>query len=658
MPVTIKSAAMKYKDASGAYVGIDAISETTTSEQVAAITAAGAAQQTAIEAKGAETRDSIPDDYTALSDEVDSLRSAIDNNVFEHIAPTMIDGSYINAVGTIGQNASFALSDYIKIDNVHAVYSAMASGYAIYYFDAHKIKLSAQDVSNQAFESQIVILNPPQNAAYFRFNDYKPTLNSAECYILLSVPNKNGDEITKTQNSVDAFRNASGVPLVLTWENGAFINSTTGNTGASDNYKATSYINISEYEKLYVNAFTYLNAIGLAFYDEANNYISGVGLIDNEFWSITIPDGAYYVRVSTSIEIDGVVVGFKKDIIDDSHFKYFYSFEFEDATYINRTNGNTVTMNGNSASGFVELYRGAEKLIITSANAINEVIGGAFYNANKEFVSGIVLYNTANILETKTFNVPKAARYFRITNLTGSKQFASAYSPITFKTEINNNDYVQLIPYVSAKIIAVGDSLTAGDFYPKGTNVSAGDTQKNYPYFLSRILNVPITNAGKSGATPLSWWAEVYPTINFANHDTMILWLGTNAGLTDTLETDVDPFSDYNDYAATNTGTYCKIIEAFISESNGGKVFLVTVGNSVTDAVIAKIATKYNLPVIDITYLLRSYSPEYFNTNVVHRNTYGNLMVADYVRQQMGEWWKNHIELMDFCFHTKENPLT
>lgn len=48
MPIVIKTAAMKYKDSGGTYVGVDAVTETTTSEQVAAVEAAGAAQVASI----------------------------------------------------------------------------------------------------------------------------------------------------------------------------------------------------------------------------------------------------------------------------------------------------------------------------------------------------------------------------------------------------------------------------------------------------------------------------------------------------------------------------------------------------------------------------------------------------------------------------------
>lgn len=63
MPITIKSNAFKYKDPdTGNYVGIDTLAETTTSTQVAAINAAGAA-----------VIQSIPADYTSLASAVTDI---------------------------------------------------------------------------------------------------------------------------------------------------------------------------------------------------------------------------------------------------------------------------------------------------------------------------------------------------------------------------------------------------------------------------------------------------------------------------------------------------------------------------------------------------------------------------------------------------------
>lgn len=79
MPITLKKGILKYKNTStGQYEGVDVVAETATSDQVEAIEDAANAEISAIEAKGVETRESIPDDYTALSDEVDELKSAFD----------------------------------------------------------------------------------------------------------------------------------------------------------------------------------------------------------------------------------------------------------------------------------------------------------------------------------------------------------------------------------------------------------------------------------------------------------------------------------------------------------------------------------------------------------------------------------------------------
>ena len=77
MSITIKTSPVNFKDANGDYFGVNAVSERTTSEQIADITAAGAQQISAIQTKGQETKDSIPVDYTNLSDQVSDLNRAV-----------------------------------------------------------------------------------------------------------------------------------------------------------------------------------------------------------------------------------------------------------------------------------------------------------------------------------------------------------------------------------------------------------------------------------------------------------------------------------------------------------------------------------------------------------------------------------------------------
>lgn len=79
MPVTFRAADVKYKNSQGQYQGINSVSETTTAEQVAAVNTAGGTQVAAVQAKGQEVLNSIPSDYTALSDDVDDLQQYIKN---------------------------------------------------------------------------------------------------------------------------------------------------------------------------------------------------------------------------------------------------------------------------------------------------------------------------------------------------------------------------------------------------------------------------------------------------------------------------------------------------------------------------------------------------------------------------------------------------
>ena len=107
MPVTIKSGNIQYKStSSGEYVGINSVSERTTAEQVADLTEAGSQQRQSIDHLGQEVLDSIPSDYTNLSNDVDSLKSAITEktrNLWEFDSTAELN--YYKIFGTQGVTA-------------------------------------------------------------------------------------------------------------------------------------------------------------------------------------------------------------------------------------------------------------------------------------------------------------------------------------------------------------------------------------------------------------------------------------------------------------------------------------------------------------------------------------------------------------------------
>lgn len=197
------------------------------------------------------------------------------------------------------------------------------------------------------------------------------------------------------------------------------------------------------------------------------------------------------------------------------------------------------------------------------------------------------------------------------------------------------------VKYYLNNVVCVGDSLTAG-YYHDGSKYLVA--KENYPFYLKKILNCKIVdNYSESGYTSKDWYQKFSSKIQWANYDSVIIWLGTNGGLSDTIEEDTA-----NGFADTYTGHYCHIIDDAIKANSNIRIFLGTVfavgGGSVSDkagtnAVINKIATKYSSNVLGVVdndngelYLGEKqnlYHPFYkFNGDMLHFGKVGNLHLA------------------------------
>lgn len=181
------------------------------------------------------------------------------------------------------------------------------------------------------------------------------------------------------------------------------------------------------------------------------------------------------------------------------------------------------------------------------------------------------------------------------------------------------------------KFLCIGDSITKGY-----RNSSYTDKTKSYPAFLSKLSGWECENAGEAGFTCINWfnlWSDKYIK---EGYDGYIIKLGQNGGLTDTIDTDCVG-SSYLDYAETNTGCYCKIIERIMERTPKAKIFLVSIRSSATDTndVIRKIAVKYNLPFIDLSKYQENLDASKFHVSAsgssynVHFNTIGYTYLAD-----------------------------
>lgn len=281
-------------------------------------------------------------------------------------------------------------------------------------------------------------------------------------------------------------------------------------------------------------------------------------------------------------------------------------------SFVRATDGTVATNSNYYASSAFPLYYG-ETLHLTAQGYQSNVSLIYEYDSSGNPLRNVQMGSDS--LQTVTYTPSKSVEYIKISgNVTGFVYLFTHNSNVAYNLknaiEVNPNtifSFDNFYMWLFDTGICVGDSLTNGQISGNGEL----DRSKNYPYFLSKLTGSTITNVSQGGLTASTWWST-YGTTDFASYDFAIIMLGTNDGLTDTLATDVNPYSDPSQYADTNTGCYCKIIEKIKADNPNCFIFLNTVDNESTNGVIRQIATKYSLDV-----------------NEVYANTLFNLAASD-----------------------------
>ena len=229
------------------------------------------------------------------------------------------------------------------------------------------------------------------------------------------------------------------------------------------------------------------------------------------------------------------------------------------------------------------------------------------------------------------------------TKLSDSYYFANTVDTLLDSKCIVMTKPKELYKYLLGYVACIGDSLTQGY-----VSSAYGHTKFSYPYFLGKIINGTVANYGASGFTALNMWDEGISQnlYSLSNKQSIILWLGTNAGFTDTLvaDTTITEGQTYLNYANTNTGSYCKIIERIKEVSPSAKIYLCTIfsGGSgvdipVSNSVIRQIAAKYSLPVIDmnVTPFTEAIAAGAMHPIDNHFQDVGYLTVAEYIKDSI-----------------------
>lgn len=426
-----------------------------------------------------------------------------------------------------------------------------------------------------------------------------------------------------------------GTPKNGYWRNGSFTDGTSAYTKEFD-VSGLSFVTLTEYANLYRDAYVFL--------DSSNNVLSSaLGTGDHSASGntmvLTVPNGAKYLDSSTSsgsnvanIRLTAAAPNVSTGDIAELQSQ-IYDLGGMEYSVLNGNNANVFYRGAELKTGYSSAYSRKFRAVAGRKYRISLTTGANFNAYTFVDANGTVLsYVLADSATSAEYYVtaPSGAVMLYCSTNSSTVTSISVYQQVSETEFIDGITKKKYLAYIWHDCICIGDSLTQG--YRNNTLHSIEDY--SYPTFLSRMAGWEVVNAGWSGITPLGWW-DKRTLYTYSDKQLAIIKLGQNEGLTDTLEEDTDAES-YEDYADTNTGAYCKIIE-YIKEQNPHIViFVVSIRayrDSVTNDVLQQIADKYSLPFIDLNDSRFNLEANDIHTiggvyDAVHFNTLGYSQLA------------------------------
>lgn len=332
-----------------------------------------------------------------------------------------------------------------------------------------------------------------------------------------------------------------------------FVNSQYGSFVEASTYKRTGKLPICG-KTLIVTVTASAENVGMAFYDENQNFISGSGVDFSGYTlgstiTVSIPQTARYVAYcAINAETSNMLILFPnyadavsqlvESIQADSTAKANDAVKtistlslgtLEDG-YINSASGAAMSGSSYKRTGFVHVQASSLKVAITFSVAN---VGFAFYDSRKKYISGFD-YTGHNVGDLKEVNVPDNAYYFRYCAINANVPLMQVLIP-NYANAVSRIDTNPCFYNLSSecrtfkKILCIGDSLTAGqfDYKENGTIKEFNDPAYSYPTFLKALTGRDVTNAGDAGETTVSWY-ELHGQEDFSGHDSCIIMLGRN----------------------------------------------------------------------------------------------------------------------------------
>lgn len=565
------------------------------------------------------------------------------------------------------------------------------------------IKSLLDAIANNATDSEVAeLINSvnvlTSNISLMSDGDYSPKANKTDLESLQSTVNNQSAVISSKANQTevidmrtgsdgftyttagDALRTIGKVvensfKASLTLSTGYYINAKNGIVlqHTDQKFKATDYIDVSGVKTVKIDSKFSGSADGYAFYDINKKYISGSNIYVKE---IAVPASARYFKF-TALGLEDIAIRAfliydynalmptlsklnNEQIPSKINNLVKLDFTLTNKHYIFAKNGKDTAIEDDNfwSTSYINVSTLSKVTINSSFSGYSD--GYSFYDENKSFISGSNIYSSE-------LAVPANAAFMRFTVCNIDITLASASGDFTFyklseKIEsITSGVHVNAKPNYAfgiGKSLMIGDSLTSGAYYDD--TYEGASINQNIPYYLGKMINEEVKNGGKSGWYPSNWYTNELPNNDVTQYDTFFIWLGTNKGLTDTLDADVNAYSDYNQFAATETGYYCRLIEYIKQHNPDAQIHLLTCfasGNlAETNLTIRNIATKYDLHVIDLIDLNMANHPElHLNSGYPHFGKAGNIYIANRIVQSVNAFYTSDPIKLEFGLTPRTN---
>lgn len=469
------------------------------------------------------------------------------------------------------------------------------------------------------------------------FNDYLQTLG---------VVQTKGTSITNVMSQkavtdeLDILTNKIQIPFTAPT---GYLSSTGSVIASNTLYHTDEYIEITEGETIEVDNINAAASTYALFFDINKLRITSQQLSDvvvDHVMTLTAPAGSKYFRTtltSTNSNIRIIKSQYEENSELTSKDNNYYRKSIPDVTWNKylASGGNPVTINQPYGVTDYIFVNPGEKVLVKN-HITSSGMYYCFYDKDKNRISSI--HTTVLTDDPALLDVPDQAQYLRMT--VHVIQAANDWTNIKCLEEIEIENYIDYREIVYKQIeqaegldilpafnniTCIGDSLTYGLVYYDGGTRQAYNP---YPTILQKKTGSVVENISQSGADALNWWNNFNTQIVSKTNQLVIIYLGSNSGLTDTLDTDAPAADPYTDWANTNTGSYAKIVAK--AQAAGARVILIKIyatnGDlTITNDVIDQIGARFKCAVVTpiVLPLKYHYYPDYSGTNAVHLNDLG-----------------------------------